>query len=244
MRPSLLPSSRNHSRLHQAESKRFSYERVLPVATYSPWNSDEEFRRVYAAISSHTLVDIYRCWEIWTLVQQARKSQGALLEVGVWKGGTGGLIAKSAQLNGIVEPVYLCDTFKGVVKTSAKDTFYKGGEHADSSVETVEGLLLNDLGLDNVRIIQGIFPEETSRFVDCERFRFCHIDVDVYQSAKDALSWVWPRLSQGGIVVYDDYGFHSCAGVTQQVNEQMHEEDRVVFHNLNGHAVLIKVKES
>ena len=34
------------------------------------------------------------------------------------------------------------------MKTSAKDTFYKGGEHADSSVETVEGLLLNDLGLD------------------------------------------------------------------------------------------------
>ena len=26
-------------------------------------------------------------------------------------------------------------------------------------------------------------------------FRLCHIDVDVYQSAKDVFDWVWPRLS-------------------------------------------------
>ena len=40
----------------QAESP---YSEVLPLATYSPWLADAEFRRVYDAIKSHTLVDIY-----------------------------------------------------------------------------------------------------------------------------------------------------------------------------------------
>jgi hypothetical protein len=32
-------------------------------------------------------------------------------------------------------------------------------------------------------------------------FRLCHCDVDVYESAKGVLDWVWPRLSPGGVVV-------------------------------------------
>ena len=43
--------------------------------------------------------------------------------------------------------------------------------------------------------------------------RYCHIDVDVYQSARDVLEWVWGRLCIGAIVVYDDYGFDGCHGV-------------------------------
>ena len=44
------------------------------------------------------------------------------------------------------------------------------------------------------------------------RFRLAHIDVDVYQSAADVLDWVWPRLSPGGVVVFDDYGFPATPG--------------------------------
>ena len=44
-----------------------------------------------------------------------------------------------------------------------------------------------------------------------KRFRFCDIDVDVFQSAKDILDWIWPRMVIGGVVVYDDYGFKGCA---------------------------------
>jgi O-methyltransferase len=73
------------------------------------------------------------------------------------------------------------------------------------------------------------------------RFRFCHIDVDVYESAKGILSWIWPRMVTGGIVVYDDYGFRECEGIALHVNEQLHEIDRLIFHNLNGHAILVKL---
>jgi O-methyltransferase len=225
-------------RLPAADSP--EYEVVCPLPTYAPWNLDHEFLSAYELIRHNTLVDIYRCWELWTLVGQAAKRGGGILEVGVWRGGTGALMAKRALSAGIKDPVYLCDTFEGVVKAGSHDSQYKGGEHSDTSQQVVESLL-RTLHLTNVRILSGVFPDETAQLIEPgSRFSLCHLDVDVYQSAKDVVAWVWDRMVPGGIVVYDDYGFRECQGLTKYVNEQASESDRLVLHNLNGHAVVVK----
>jgi O-methyltransferase len=234
----LRGSAPNQAGLTERES---GYEPVTPYATYAPWNNDPLFLETYQAIQHNTLVDRYRCYELWTLVEQSGKLSGGLIEVGVWRGGTGALIARKARLCGIESPVYLCDTFSGVVKTSDKDTHYRGGEHADTSLPIVEKLVHDTLKLDNVRILPGIFPDQTAQMVEDSSFRFCHVDVDVYQSAKEVVDWVWGKLVIGGIVVYDDYGFNTCAGITRFVNEQRALPDRLVIHNLNGHAIVIKI---
>ena len=217
-----------------------TYESVLTVASYAPWLPDKEFNAAYTAIAGYTMVDKYRCYELWQLVAQTARLSGALLEVGVWRGGSGALFAKRARLSGIADTVYLCDTFAGVVKTGEKDTpRYFDGEHADTSAKTVEEVLAK-LNVDNVKILTGIFPDETSTLISESTFRFCHVDVDVYQSAKDTVEWLWPKLVVGGIVVFDDYGFKGCDGVRKFVNEERGKADRVVIHNLNGHAIFIK----
>jgi O-methyltransferase len=214
---------------------------VFPSATYSPWLSDKQFSLVYQMIRENTLVDVYRCYELWHLVAQAAKlADGDLIEIGVWRGGTGGLIAKQSQLSGIDNSIYLCDTFRGVVKAGSRDTSYVGGEHADADKDKVLKLL-RTLGTSRVQILDGIFPDDTGHAISERSFRFCHIDVDVYESAKDIMSWIWPRLLPGGMVVFDDYGFHSCVGITRFVNEQSAHPDRLVIHNLNGHALVIKM---
>ena len=53
--------------------------------------------------------------------------------------------------------------------------------------------------LDNIKILCGTFPEQTGHLVEHASFRLCHIDVDVYDSGRDILTWVWPRLARGGI---------------------------------------------
>ena len=219
-----------------------AYEGLYPRANYAPWNLVPEFLSTYALIQGNTLVDIYRCWELWTLVEQTAKRDGGILEVGVWRGGTGALMAKRALLSGSDASVYLCDTFEGVVKAGVRDTYYKGGEHADTTQQVVEGLL-RTLDIANVRILKGVFPNETAHLIDpAARFRLCHIDVDVYQSAKDAMAWIWDRMVPGGVVVYDDYGFEACKGITDFVNDQVTETDRLVVYNLNGHALVIKTR--
>ncbi len=217
------------------------YETIIPKATYAPWNTDQQFITLYGQIKDHTLVDKYRCFELYALVAQCAKlSGGSIIEIGVWRGGTGALLARRASDCGIREKVYLCDTFSGVVKAGVHDTTYKGGEHADTSKELVTCLLKKVASYANVKVLQGIFPDQTGVLVADEKFRLCHIDVDVYESAKGVVDWIWDRLVPGGMIVYDDFGFSGCSGITQYVNEQMQKNDRVVIHNLNGHAIIIK----
>jgi len=218
-----------------------SYEQLIPIANFAPWKTDDTFLRVFELVRNNTLVDKYRFYELWTLVKQVKHLNGAFLEVGVWKGGTGALIAKCAELCGVTEKVYLCDTFHGVVKAGLYDAHYKGGEHSDTKKQIVDDLIAK-LHVRNVTILEGIFPDETGDLISDRQFRFCHIDVDAYESAKGIFEWVWPKMVTGGIVIFDDYGFDTCTGVTKFVNEEMFQEDRSMIYNLNGHAIIIKLR--
>jgi len=212
---------------------------LLSWATYSPWLLDAEFQACRAVIADHTLVDVYRCWELWHLLGQTVHLAGDVLEVGTWRGGTGGLLARRASLLGLDLQVFLCDTFTGVIKSGELDRSYGDGEHADTSVPVVEALLAR-LDVANVTILRGIFPEDTADRIADRGFRLCHIDVDVYRSGKDVLEWVWPRLAAGGIVVFDDFGFPSTTGIAALVHEWEDRRDLVCVQNLNGHAVFVK----
>ena len=136
------------------------HSRIVPTATYSPWLYDKQFLAVYKEVKEHTLVDIYRCYELWTLAKSVGQIPGSILEVGVWRGGTGALLASASPW----KAVYLADTFHGVVKASTKDTRYHGGEHADTSQAQV-GCLLRSLHLKNFILLEGIFPDDTAHQV-------------------------------------------------------------------------------
>ena len=167
------------------------HQRVLPFATYCPWLDDISFLEIYSKAQSHTLVDIYRCYELWDLAKQALNIEGNILEVGVWRGGTGSILASAVKDSN--KRIFLADTFSGVVKAGPNDTNYKGGEHSDASFELVDNYL-SSLNLSNYKLLQGIFPEDTS--AECEgNIAMLHCDVDVYSSAKDILSWTLPKLS-------------------------------------------------
>ncbi len=219
------------------------YERVLPRATYAPWKTNRAFREMYEQIKYNTGVDILRLYELWNLVKQSSKLSGALIEIGVWRGGSGALIAMQAKSSGINDRIYLCDTFKGVVKAGPHDNKYQGGEHSDTGLNIVNNLIFDKLKLTNVAILEGIFPDQTGHLINENEFRFCHIDVDTYESAKGIIDWIWDRLVVGGIIVFDDYGFRGCVGVTKYVEEQALNDNMLFIHNLNGHGIIIKLKQ-
>lgn len=215
-----------------------SHEQIVPVASYAPWADDLDFGALYEKIRAHTLVDIYRCYELWDLSKQVSGMAGDVLEVGVWKGGTAAIIG-NAVAGGLACHLWLADTFGGgVPKAGGKDTHYTGGEHADTS-EAIVSSLLADLRISNFTLLGGVFPEDTGRYIENVRIKLCHIDVDTYQSAWDVFNWAWPQIVAGGVMIFDDYGFWGCEGVTCAVNE-MKAKGIGVIYNLNGHALIVK----
>ena len=230
-----------------------TYSTISPIATYSPWIGDEKFNEIYSIVFqkktpwghwTFTQVDIYRAYELWTLVKETSKlKEGAIIEIGTWCGGSGAIIGKGARDCGVKDKIYMCDTFKGIVKVDGnKDSHMKNGMLDDATFECVDYLMNKLLKIEDVKILEGIFPEETQHNIpNYEKFRFCHIDVDVYYGCKDIVDWIWEKMVPGGIIVYDDFGFSSADGVTKYVEEQRQFSDRLVIHNLNGHAVVIKL---
>ena len=209
---------------------------------YSPWDKDIEFNDIYDKVLNNTLVDKIRCFELWQLVKQSAKLEsGCLIEIGIWRGGSGAIISKCAELNNIKDRIYLCDNFLGVIKSSEKDCAYKNGEHSDTDINIVS-TLFDELNIKNIEILKGVFPDETGSLIKDQVIRFCHIDVDTYQSAKDIFCYIWDKMVVGGIIVYDDYGFNECNGITEHVNEFINDEDKLFIYNINGHAIIVKTK--
>ncbi|WP_417237263.1 TylF/MycF/NovP-related O-methyltransferase [Bizionia paragorgiae] len=218
-----------------------THQHIVPFATFSPWYDDEQFMETYEICKENTLVDIYRCYELWNFIKRNSHIQGDIIEIGVWKGGSGCIMAKAMELfsNG---RMYLADTFTGVVKASENDTVYKGGEHADTSIEIVQNLI-EHLDLKNIQIMKGIFPDEINFDTinnSNVRLKLCHLDVDTYVSAKDIFSNIWPNIVKGGAVIFDDYGFWGCEGITTLVDE-LKPEDSIFIHNINGHGIFVKI---
>ncbi len=228
----------------EGPTTRYSHELIVPMtSTFSPWYDDTDFGAAYDAIEGNTFVDQYKCYELWEQLGQLCEVPGDVLEVGVWRGGTGTLMARRCQLLDLPATVFLADTFEGVVKAGSDDPWYRGGEHADTSPEIVRKLAAS-MGVD-VTLLVGTFPDETAHEVVDRRFRLVHIDVDVYQSARDVLEWAWPRLSPGGVVLWDDYGAFECEGVAQLGRElfDLGLANARLVHNINGHLLMFKLSD-
>lgn len=214
---------------------------IISEASYSPWLLDQAFQETYQKIKNFMKIDEYRAFELWKIIEQVKNVEGGIIEIGVWRGGSGCLIAKKCQLEKIPNVINLCDTFEGVVKASKKDPFYIGKEHADTDQVFVSNLA-NEMDLNNIKILKGVFPDQTGKLVKDSQFRFCHIDVDTYQSCKDILDWIWNKMSVNGIIVFDDFGAFVAGGITEIVEDEAKKPDRITIYNLNGHAIMIKIK--
>lgn len=212
---------------------------------HAPWAMDGRFLDVYDKIRNVTLLDIGRCYELKALLQQTMHLGGNVLEAGVFRGGSAFLLAAYATEYG--KKVYCADTFRGFVDADPTFDRFCVNTAVDSSVwksaRTDAENLFAAGNLTNYEILEGDFPDQTAHSIARETFCFCHIDTDVYHAVRKQTEWIWDRLVVGGIIVFDDYGFIETEGVTRYVDEITHREDRLFVYNLNGHGILVKMKE-
>ena len=65
----------------------------------------------------------------------------------------------------------------------------------------------------------------------------------IYPSAKECFEYIYPRLNQGGIIVFDDYGFPDCDGVKQAVDEFVAKHKLEILSLPTGQAVYFHNKK-
>lgn len=216
---------------------------LISSATYSPWHTDPVFQAVFTAVGDHTLLDEMRLHELWQLADQVGHLDGDGIEVGCWRGGAGAMVAARLAERRPGTAMVLCDTFSGVVKAGDRDRVYQGGEHGDATEDDVH-LVAERLGVTDLEILRGVFPDDTGDAVADRTFKFAHIDLDVYEGVRDSFYWLLPRLVPGAIVVFDDYGSATTDGVRSFIDELHGNPAVAVVRNLNGQATAVHVGAS
>jgi O-methyltransferase len=204
---------------------------------YSPWEGEEPFRKIYEQIRPHTLVSADRCYILWKTLQQAMQLQGELMECGVFRGGTALLEAKALSEKPDGRNLHLFDSFIGMPKTTKGLDRFLPTDLNTTSLERVSRLLAD---YPFVKIHAGFIPQ-TFADRDIPRVAWAHVDVDIYQSVKDCIAYIYPRLLPSGIMVFDDYGFPSCAGARRAVDEAFGEYPETPICLPTGQCLLIKL---
>lgn len=163
-----------------------------------------------------------------------------MAEVGVYKGGGSYFIASTLAALGFDSIALHCfDTFEGhaVQDVKSEDPLQRAAAFSDTSIESVKAYLSQ---FPNVRVFKGRI-QDASREIAEKKFSFVHLDMDLYDPTAFALEFFDQRLLSGCVILVDDYGFLTCPGVKQAVDEFMSENTRYVgLHLLTGQYILTK----
>jgi len=207
------------------------------VPIYAAWLGDARFANIYGRVAECSIVSIDRCYFLYCVALHAVSLSGDFAECGVYKGGTALLLSEVAEAKRVV---HLFDAFSGLPEPDKNaDNYYKAGTFGDTSFEEVCRVL--EPHACHIQIHQGWMPGTFSK-VEHRSFALVHIDVDLYRTAKACCEFFYPRLCEGGILVFDDYGFPACRGEKEAVDEFFSTRNERPISLPTGQAFVIKQK--
>lgn len=149
------------------------------------------------------------------LASRGLEVPGEFWECGVYRGYTSKLLAGLLREN---QPrtLRLFDTFHGRPPIGPKDGTVGHSDFNGGKLEQEVRLAVPD---EFASIHKGLIPE-TFKGLEDSKIAFAFVDLDLYQSTKDALEFILPRLQKGGLVVIHDYNESRCwPGVKIAVDE-------------------------
>ncbi|MEX1175527.1 MAG: TylF/MycF family methyltransferase [Mycobacterium sp.] len=138
---------------------------------------------------------------------------GDLIETGVWRGGACILMrAVLAAYGDETRSVWLADSFQGVPRSDPANYKADKGIRAEfaagilgvSEAEVRANFERYGLLDDRVRFLPGWF-KDTLHDAPIDRIAVLRLDGDLYESTIQALDALYPRLSQSGFCIVDDY---------------------------------------
>ena len=169
------------------------------------------------------------------LLRRIERVDGRIIECGVGPGRSIFAFSVISESLGRPREIWGYDTFEGMPPPQEQDgpeNAHKGGWWSYSREHVRE--LLRFSGLDESFIRDGItfVPgdlRETLPTYDGGPIALLHLDVDFYASYKCALEFLYPHVSKGGIVAFDEYGSATWIGATRAIDEFFSERpERVV----------------
>ena len=158
------------------------------------------------------------------LLQGIAEVEGTIVECGVGSGRSLFDLSVISNAIGRSRPIIAYDTFKGTPDATELDGKWNAGISGtwNYSQEQVKENLLT-AGLDVEAISRIVFVEgelgTTLPYYDAGPIALLHLDVDLYESYKTALDFLYEHVVQGGVIAFDEYRLEAWPGATQAIDE-------------------------
>ncbi len=185
---------------------------------YRPWLAPEFAKLLTPEITENTMLPRVKLYMLLSFLKQTLVVDGDVLEAGVWKGGSARLMVD--HLNSVCsnKEVWLLDTFTGydeISPTKDGDSVHKGIMSGKSANEIRMAFAREKA---RVHVIEGTIPQSLQH-VCAQKIAFAHIDVNLYKPTLAATRFCLERMPNGGIIVFDDYGWPATYGARMAIDE-------------------------
>jgi len=183
---------------------------------------DAAFGAIFEAARPYTMTGKDVMYALYDAVRYVVRNSipGDIVECGVWRGGSALVAALTLRDMHAERPIWLYDTFEGMTPPTDLDVDRAGGRGADyihqygddgkwcyADLADVRSTFahhhINETALhfvqgDVLRTLPNTSPDQIS---------ILRLDTDWYESTKLELQLLYPKLSKGGVLIIDDYGY-------------------------------------
>jgi len=224
-----------------------------------PPDFDELAVNVWNSVKNFTMTSPERVNALVESVRYIEQNNidGAMVECGVWKGGSTMALAKTLLALGNTErDIFLYDTFSGMSEPTAVDVSLNN-ESAINQYElhktTKEASNWAAVTLDEVKknVLSTGYPPERIHFIkgkventipNCvpKSIALLRLDTDWYESTKHELVHMFPLISHNGVIIIDDYGH--WLGTKKAVDEYIAENNICILLNRIDYTGRIAIK--
>jgi hypothetical protein len=206
----------------------------------NPQDYDADTRATIELVRERTMTHHTKVQSLIEAVRYVQRHQipGAIVECGVWRGGSMLAVANTLQQLGVTDrDLYLFDTFTGMTPPTERDVRINEGKHASEFLSATEygpmawsrpehfvatlddvkeGFTAVDYPEERIHYVVGKV-EETVPEQSPDVISILRLDTDWYESTRHELEQLYHRLSPGGVLILDDYG--TWQGAKEAVDE-------------------------
>jgi len=224
---------------------------VTSPAEAFPEDFTAEEREICRSVARYTMTSNERIVSLIRAVQYVERFRvpGAVVECGVWRGGSMMAIAKMLlALNSTGRELFLFDTYSGMPDPCDADVDIhdRSGSALVAELRNLpreqqaERHVLALCPLENVtaNLLSTGYPQERLHFIEGrientvpalapDRIALLRLDTDWYESTRHELTHLFPRLSRHGVLIVDDYGH--WRGARRAVDEFLEQSREPIF---------------
>jgi O-methyltransferase len=228
-------------------------DRMLLLDRAAGFLADPAFQQAISAASSSTGENQYASpngisWRFHTLIWAARQAlsvPGDFVECGVYEGDMSWVLTEMVDLPGSGRRLHLFDTFAGFAPQYFSEAdfpdvpeFFARADRDYKRPEIYEHVRRRFAAKSYVAIHRGAVPDT---LVDAPPvIAFLHLDMNSPGPERAALEALYERISPGGMLVFDDYGWTMHRRQKQAADEFIAAQGHAIVELPTGQGLAVK----